>query len=507
MIKKFIFLLLIVTTVSCKTKVQKAKGEKPKIVFILADDLGYSDLSYMGSTYYETPNIDAIAHKGLIFTNGYSGSQVCSPFRATLLTGQFTARHGITDRIGSLSGEDWRAKKRFSKVLPASYKHHIDTNTITLPLAFKQAGYTTFFAGKWHLGDVGYYPENYGFNINKGGYHRGSPAGGYFSPFNNPKLENQEQGDNLSMRLANETVSFIKASKNKPFLAYLSFYAVHGPIQTNKEKWQKYHHKAAVIGIPDKGFDDGYFLPMRKYQDNPVYAGLVETMDDTVGVVLDALKDNGLDKNTIVIFTSDNGGVTSGDNYSTNCLPLKGDKGYQWECGIRIHYIVNVPWLNHQGEKSDIPVTGSDFFPTLLDLAGLPLQPQDHIDGKSIKPILHGDSIEQRPLFWHYPHYGNQEGRPVSIIRKGDWKLIHYWEDGHIELYNLTQDIHEDNNLATLHPKLTLNMYEIPMTWLKEFGAKHPSIAPFYDEKKEQVAIEKKKAVCSNFMKACVKRC
>lgn len=494
MIKKFTFLLFIAITISCKTEVQKAKGRKPNIVFILADDLGYSDLSCMGSTYYETPNIDAIANEGLVFTNGYSGSQVCSPSRATLLTGQFTARHGITDWIGAPSGEDWRTKKRFSKVLPASYKTYIDTHNVTLPMAFKKAGYATFFAGKWHLGDVGYHPENYGFNINKGGYHRGSPAGGYFSPFNNPKLENQVQGENLSMRLANETVRFIKASKNKPFLAYLSFYAVHGPIQTNKEKWQKYRDKAALIGIPDKGFDDGYFLPMRKYQDNPVYAGLVETMDDAVGVVLDALKDNGLDKNTIVIFTSDNGGVTSGDNYSTNCLPLKGGKGYQWEGGIRIPYIVNVPWMNHQGKKSDIPVTGSDFFPTLLDLAGLPLQPQAHIDGKSIKPLLNGDTMQQRPLFWHYPHYGNQGGRPVSMIRKGDWKLIHYWEDGHNELYNLTQDIHEDSNLAILQPKLTQKMYEILMSWLKEVEAKQPSIDPLYDENKEQVAVKKKKA-------------
>ena len=475
-------------------KQQKTKVKKPNIVFILADDLGYSDLSCMGSTYYETPHIDAIANKGMVFTNGYAGCQVCSPSRATLMTGQFTARHGITDWIGAPAGEDWRHKKRFSKVLPAAYKHHIDTNAITFPMALKKSGYSTFFAGKWHLGDVGYSPEDYGFDINKGGYHRGGPAGGYFSPFNNPKLENKEKGENLSMRLAKETASFIKASKEKPFLAYLSFYAVHGPIQTNKEKWNKYRIKAEKNGIPDKGFEEGDFLPMRMYQDNPVYGGLVETMDDAVGMVLEALKENGLDKNTIVIFTSDNGGVTSGDNYSTNCLPLKGGKGYQWEGGIRIPYLVKVPWLNHQGEKNDTPVAGSDFYPTILDLAGLPLQPESHIDGVSIKQVLHGDSLEERPLYWHYPHYGNQGGRPVSIMRKGDWKLIHYWEDGHDELYNLTKDIHEDNNLITKESNRALEMSDVLMSWLKEVGAKYPSPDPLYDEKKEQIAVSKKKA-------------
>ncbi|WP_298551299.1 sulfatase [uncultured Algibacter sp.] len=494
MIKKFTCLLFLVIAVSCKTK-----DEKPNILFILADDLGYSDLSCMGSSYYETPNIDAIANNGMVFTNGYAGCQVCSPSRATLMTGQFTARHGITDWIGAPAGEDWRTKKRFSKVLPAEYKHHMDTSTITLPMALKDAGYSTFFAGKWHLGDVGYSPEDYGFDINKGGYHRGSPAGGYFSPFNNPKLENKEKGENLSMRLAKETVGFMKASKDKPFLAYLSFYAVHGPIQTNKEKWNKYRNKAEENGIPEKGFEEGYFLPMRKYQDNPVYGGLVETMDDAVGLVLEALKQNDLDKNTIVIFTSDNGGVTSGDNYSTNCLPLKGGKGYQWEGGIRIPYIVNVPWMNHQGKKSHIPVVGSDFFPTILDLAGLPLQPQAHIDGKSILPVLKGYNIEERPLYWHYPHYGNQGGRPVSMMRKGDWKLIHYWGDGHDELYNLTQDIHEDSNLALSQSKRTQEMIEALMNWLNEVGAKYPSPDPLYDYKKEQVAISKKKASMFKF--------
>lgn len=492
--KRVAYLLLLVVLISCHSKIEEVKVERPNVLFILADDLGYSDLSVMGSTYYETPNIDAIAENGMLFTNGYAGCQVCSPSRAAIMTGQFTARHGITDWIGAPEGEEWRAKKRYTKVLPAVYKHHMDTSVVTLPMALKKSGYTTFFAGKWHLGAKGYYPEDYGFDINKGGFHRGSPDGGYFDPYKNPKLKNQQPGENLSMRLAKETISFIKASKDKPFLAYLSFYAVHGPIQTNKEKWVKYRDKAEEKGIAVNGFEEGDLLPMRKYQDNPVYAGLIETMDDAVGLVLKALKENGLDKNTIVIFTSDNGGVTSGDNYSTNNLPLKGGKGYQWEGGIRIPYIVSVPWINNQGSKSDIPVAGTDFFPTLLDLAGLPLLPSVHVDGKSILPVLEGGSLEERPLYWHYPHYGNQGGRPVSIMRKGDWKLIHYWEDGRDELYNLVQDIHEDNNLAKSQPERTLEMSKTLLNWLDEVGAKYPQPDILYDALKEEEAIANKKA-------------
>lgn len=486
-----IVVLLIFSTLLCNAQ-QKTKANKPNILFILADDLGYSDLSCMGSNYYETPNVDALASSGMVFTNGYAGAQVCSPSRATLLTGQFTARHGITDWIGASEGEDWRSKKRYSKMLPAGYKHHLDADAVLLPAVLKEAGYATFFAGKWHLGDEGYYPENYGFDINKGGWDKGSPAGGYFAPFNNPKLENHQAGENLTMRLAKETVNFIKGSKDKPFFAYLSFYAVHGPIETSKDKWEKYRKKALKNELPEQGFEKGDFLPMRKYQDNPVYAGLVETMDDAVGVVLKALKENGLDKNTIVIFTSDNGGVTSGDNYSTNNAPLKGGKGYQWEGGIRIPYIIRVPWINQQGQKSDVPVAGSDFFPTLLDLVKINPPAKSQIDGKSIVPVLKGKSIGNRPLYWHYPHYGNQGGRPVSIVRIGDWKLIHFWEDGHDELYNLKNDLQENNDLAKLEPKRTEKMLKQLLNWLKDVEANYPKQDPLYDAIKEKEAIEKK---------------
>ncbi|MBD0724736.1 sulfatase [Flavobacterium sp. L1I52] len=487
---KFVFALVVgMLSLLSNSYSQTKSNYKPNILFILVDDLGYSDLSCMGSKYYETPNIDALASQSMVFTNGYAGCQVCSPSRATIMTGQFTARHGITDWIGAKTGHEWNDSKRKSKVFPAEYKDHIDKSVVTLPKALKKGGYTTFFAGKWHLGDKGNYPEDYGFDINKGGFHSGSPAGGYFAPFKNPKLEDHEKGENLTLCLAKETSNFIKSSKDKPFFAFLSFYAVHAPIQTTKEKWEKYRAKAEKMGFADKGFENGDLLPMRKYQDNPVYAGLIETMDDAVGMVLKTLQETGLDKNTIVIFTSDNGGVTSGDNYSTNCLPFKGGKGYQWEGGIRVPFMVNVPGYDNKGVRNDTPVISSDFYPTILNLARLPLQPEDHKDGKSIVPVLKGKTIDERPLYWHYPHYGNQGGRPVSIIRKGEWKLIHFWEDGHNELYNLNNDIHEDHDLAKKESKRTKVMSKMLLRWLKEVNAQYPKPNPSFDENKEKEAI------------------
>ncbi|WP_282035750.1 sulfatase [Saccharicrinis aurantiacus] len=484
LIHKILFVLLILL-LGCK----QPKQEKPNFLFIVADDLGYSDLACMGSGFYETPNIDALASRSMIFTDGYAGCQVCSPSRATILTGQFTARHGITDWIGALEGEQWRNKNRNTKLLPPSYQHHMPKEVLTLPQALKKNGYSTFFAGKWHLGGDGFLPDNYGFDINKGGYERGGPAGGFFAPFGNPKLKDESKGENLSMRLAKETAEFMRASKDTPFLAYLSFYAVHAPIQSTKERWLKYRNKAEDIGIAANGFEEGYFLPMRKYQDNPVYAGLIESMDEAVGYVLNSLRELGLSENTVVIFTSDNGGVTSGDNYSTTCHPLKGGKGYQWEGGIRVPFIVSVPWMNLRGRLNNTPVIGSDFYPTMLDLAGLPLQKQAHLDGRSIVPVLQGETLRERPMYWHYPHYGNQGGQPVSMIRHGDWKLIYYWEDGHDELYNLVKDLHEDFDLSEEYSERRKSMRNSLFTWLDGVNAKKPQKDPNYNAEAESRTI------------------
>lgn len=471
-ILRIVFCFLSISLIiGCNSKV-----ENPNILFIVVDDLGYTDLSCMGSTYYETPNIDKIANNGMNFTNGYTTSAVCSPSRASIQSGKFTARHGVTDYIGASSGVEWRKWKRNTKLLPAEYKHNLPHEFVTLPEALRENGYKTFFTGKWHLGGKGSYPEDHGFDVNKGGYEAGGPySGGYFSPFNNPKLDDHEyeKGISLSMKLANETSKFIENNKDSKFLAFLSFYAVHSPIQTSEIKWKKYRDKADSIGIEENGFTMERRLPYRLHQDNPVYAGLIEQVDDAVGSVLNTLKKLNLDKNTIVIFTSDNGGVVSGDNYSTNLAPLRGGKGYQWEGGTRVPYFISVPWMELGGKKNHTPVSGVDFYPTILELTGLALRSHEHVDGISLLPLLRDKTISQRPLYWHYPHYGNQGGDPNSIIREGKWKLIHYWEDDTNELYNLDDDISEQNNVVAQHPDITNQMEKKLIDWLGSVNAKY----------------------------------
>ncbi|PZX51011.1 arylsulfatase A-like enzyme [Algoriphagus chordae] len=480
---------------SLKSYSDEKKSSKPNILFILVDDLGYSDLSYTGSKFYETPNIDRIAQEGTVFTNGYAAAPVCSPSRASIMTGKTPARHDITVHIGSPSGEEWRSRNRFSKLLPADYTHNLPAEYITMPEALREVGYKTFFAGKWHLGDKGSWPEDHGFDINIGGWTSGGPNGGYFDPYNNPNLPNRTPGENLSHRLADETVKFMKennpAKTGKPFFAFLSFYAVHSPIQTSQDKWKKYRDKATQLGIAEQGYSMGKYLPIRQVQDNPIYAGLVEQMDEAVGEVLIALDDLGLDENTIVVFTSDNGGVAAGDNFSTSNMPLRAGKGYQYEGGIREPYFIKIPGLSKPGEQIDFPVSGMDFYPTLLDLAGGELLPEEHSDGITLLPLMKGEMITERPLFWHFPHYGNQGGEPSSIIRRAEWKLIHYYEDGRKELYNFSEDISETTDLAAEYPERVREMDKELFDYLTEVGAKYPSPDPEYSEEKEKEFLRK----------------
>ncbi len=482
------FLCFFVFVSGCK--ITSEKSQKLNFLFILADDYGYHDMELTGSKFYETPNINRIGREGVIFTDGYAACQVCSPSRASIMTGKFPARHGITDWIGAPTGTDWRKTGRFNQLLPPEYTHSLPGEYTTLPEAMKDAGYVTFFAGKWHLGSKGSWPEDHGFDINKGGWDVGSPHGGYFSPWQNPNLPNKYDGENLSMRLAKETIHFLKENKDTAFFAFLSFYAVHAPIQTTKEKWEKYKQKAEKLGIADKGYKMGHFFPIRQVQDNPVYAGLVEAMDDAVGEVLNALDNLDLSNNTVVIFTSDNGGVAAGDAFATSNLPLRAGKGYQFEGGIREPYFIKVPGLT-SGQRCHTPVSGTDFYPTILDLAGISLQPDQHNDGVSLVPLLHGDTIAERPLIWHYPHYGNQGGEPSSIIRLGKWKLIHYYEDGHEELYNLANNVEETIDLAIQYPLKVNELSEKLFTYLNDVGAKFPVKDPEYDAKKEAEYLQK----------------
>ena len=452
-----------------------AEGRRPNILFILADDLGWNDLSCQGSTFYESPHIDRIGNEGMRFTRGYATCQVCSPSRASILTGKYTPKHGITTWIGERSGEAWRATKRHDSHLPAEYEHNLRASEITLAEALHDAGYKTFFAGKWHLGSEGSWPTDHGFDINKGGWDVGSPNGGYFSPWKNPNLEPGPAGESLPIRLGRETAAFIEANHDQPFLAYLAFYSVHSPIQTTPALWKEYRDKAVAAGLAEERFLFDRRLCVRQVQDCPIYAGMIESMDDAVGIVLNKLDELGLADNTIVCFTSDNGGVSSGDAFSTSNLPLRGGKGRQWEGGIREPYCIKVPGLTKAGSTNDVRVSGIDWYPTLLELAGVPVPAEQDIDGVSLVPLLRGGTIAERPLFWHYPHYGNQGGEPSSIITENDWKLIHYHEDGRDELYCLATDPSEQKDLARAEPERAKTLRAKLDAWLKATDAKFPT--------------------------------
>jgi arylsulfatase A-like enzyme len=458
--------------------VADAEPTGKNFLFILADDLGARDLSVEGSAYYESPHIDRIANSGMRFTNGYANCQVCSPSRASIMTGKSAARHGITDWIGAAAGEKWN---RNTKLLPAEYKRRLPADDTTIAEALRAAGYRTFFAGKWHLGDKGSWPEDHGFEFNAGGWDVGSPKGGYFSPYVNPNLEDGPAGESLPIRLGEETARFIEQHKDQKFFAYLSFYSVHGPIQTTPDLWAKYQKKAAANPHAGARFIIDRTLPVRQVQDNPIYAGMIESMDTAVGIVLAKLDQLGLTDNTVIIFTSDNGGVSSGDAYASCNLPFRGGKGRQWEGGLREPYYISVPGLTRTKSQCDVPVIGADFFPTILDLAGLPLLPQQHMDGVSLLPLLQGKSIGPRELIWHYPHYGNQGGEPCSIIRSGEWKLIHYWEDQRDELYNLARDEEEQNDCAPEQRKICQELRDRLDAYLAEVGAKKPVPNPRYN--------------------------
>lgn len=458
--------------------------KKPNIVFILADDLGWCDLAMEGSTFYESPHLDRLARMGMRFTRGYATCQVCSPSRASILTGKYTTRHGITDWIGSPVGADWRRLGRCDKLLPADYEHGLRADEVTFAEALRRSGYRTFFAGKWHCGEEGAWPEDFGFEINKGGWSVGSPKGGYFSPWENPRLPPGAPGESLPLRLGRETAEFIAAHKDEPFLAYLSFYSVHSPLETTRERWAKFRSKAVEQGVPDHRFKMDRNLPVRQVQDCPVYAGMIEAMDEAVGMVLDTLEAKGLLENTIICFTSDNGGVSSGDAYSSSMLPLRGGKGRQWEGGIREPFFIAWPGAIKAGSTCDVPVSGIDFYPTFLDLAGVPLPPEQAVDGLSLASLLRGKQdteLAGRNLFWHYPHYGNQGGEPSSIILRHPWKLIHYYEDGRDELYNLDQDSGEQHNQAAVQTEMASALRARLDQWLRETGARLPEPDPEYD--------------------------
>lgn len=475
---------------------QKAKQtEKPNIIFILADDLGWKDLSCYGSTFYETPNLDRLAEEGMLFTNAYASSNVCSPSRSSIMTGQYPVNTGITDWI--MGRQNGKGPMPYDKLLSPSFSFNLDTSQITIAEALKSGGYATFFAGKWHLGNSPeYWPLNQGFDANKGGWAAGNPwsygMGGYFSPYHNPRLSDGPEGEFLADRLTTETIKFIKTKvkEKQPFFVDLSFYAVHQKIQSKEKYQKKFEKKAKMMGLdtlttfikdaPWMQYEAGW--KERIVQSNSVYAGLIYSMDENIGRIMQALEQLGISDNTIIVFTSDNGGLSTAEGAPTSNLPLRYGKGWNYEGGIREPLIIKWPGVAKPGTQCDFPVINTDFYPTFLQMAGMYLMPKQHKDGVSMVPLLKGEnSIDQPILYWHYPHYSNQGGTPSSALRAGDWKLIQFYGDNHVELYNLATDIEERRDLSKVFPEKTAKLREKLILWEKTNHAKLPSINPYFN--------------------------
>ena len=457
-------------------------AKRTNFVFFLVDDLGWTDLGCMGSSFYETPNIDKLAAQGMVFTDAYAACPVCSPTRASIMAGKYPARMDTTDWFGAIQPERASNNKKYKKpLLPAKYVPRLPLEEVTIAEALKDAGYATFFAGKWHLGETDeYWPEFQGFDVNKGGWVRGGPygPGKYFTPYGNPRLKDGPKGEHLPDRLASETVKFINENRDKPFLAYLSFYSVHTPLVSRDDLKQKYIEKKNKLGLKAEWSQEGE-RKVRLVQEHAIYAAMVEAMDMACGKVLDALESMGLDENTAVFFMSDNGGLSTSEGHPTSNLPLRGGKGWLYEGGIREPMFIKWPGVTKPGSKCSIPVTSTDFYPTMLDIAGLKQRPEQHVDGQSLMRLLKGrKSLKRKAIYWHYPHYGNQGGSPGGAVRMGDYKLIEFYEDNSLELYNLKDDIGEKNNLAEKMPQKTQQLKEMLHNWRKSVDAKMPAPNP-----------------------------
>jgi arylsulfatase A-like enzyme len=437
-------------------------AERPNVVFFLVDDLGYSGVACYGNSLHETPHVDQLAKEGMRFTDAYTASAVCSPTRASVQSGQYPLRFGITDWIpGALLANRRLLEQPTERILPLE--------TVTVAEAFQEGGYQTAFVGKWHLNNHDHttgFPEDQGYEINIGGHHKGRPPGGYFAPFENPRMEDKPEDGYLTDRLGDEAIKLIEdyaGAGDEPFFLMLSFYTVHTPIQPKPEL--EAHYREKLKNDPNSRWQD------------PAYAAMVHSMDENVGRVLAALDRTGIEDDTIVVFFSDNGGL---HRYTTN-FPLRRSKGYYHEGGIRVPLIIRYPSRLAAGSESDQPVISNDLYPTLLDLAGLPLRPQDHKDGISLQPLLRGEPFSgHEALYWHYPHYHGAGETPSSAIRMGDYKFIRHYEDGDRELYSLREDMGETNNLVCAMPEKAAALEAKMDEWLTAGGAHIPAPNPDY---------------------------
>ncbi|MBM4023829.1 MAG: sulfatase [Planctomycetes bacterium] len=468
-------------------------SRQPNFVFFLVDDLGWKDLGCYGSTFHETPNIDKLAAQGMRFTEAYAACPVCSPTRASIMTGKYPARLRLTN---------WIPGARSGKLLSAEYFHYLKLEETTLAEALKEAGYRTWFVGKWHLGNEPYFPEKQGFDVNIAGNNAGSPPT-FFYPYARgnrsiPGLEEGRPGEYLTDRLTDESLKLIEQNKDQPFLLYLSFYTVHTPLEAKKELVEKYRAKAQRLGLDDgqrfrsnedwpktAAGDEKWraTLKTRIVQDHAVYAAMIQSLDENVGRVMKKLEEQGLADNTIVFFMSDNGGLATSEGQPTSNLPLRAGKGWLYEGGIREPMLIKWPGVVKPGSTCDEPVTSTDFYPTMLEMAGLPPKPDQHVDGESMVPLLQGTGRPQRKaIYWHYPHYSNQGGGPGGAVRAGDYKLIEFYEDNRVELYDLRSDLGEQRDLSAEMPEKAAELQRMLHEWRNKVEAVMPQPNPKWKE-------------------------
>ena len=463
-LKKLSFLLLLMLLNSCN----KESLEKPNIVLIVADDLGWSDLSYMGSEYYETPNIDKLSKSGMTFYNGYASSANCAPSRATMLSGKYHTEHGIY----TVRNSD-RGSRKTRKIIPIETKTTLDLDFFVIPEMLKEMGYTNGHFGKWHLGDVGFHPEQSGFDVNIGGNKHGGP-GGYFAPYPNPELENEPEGEYLTDRIGDEVVKFIDINKENNFFAYVPFFSVHTPIQSKPDYQKKYSNKDS-----------------NEFHNRADYAGMIQSLDENIGKILDKIDALNLSENTLIIFTSDNGGIRA----ISNQYPLRAGKGSYYEGGIKVPMIFSWTGKIEAKTESYERVSNLDFYPTIKKLVGY--NESIDLDGEDLTPIFKGEKLKKRELYFHFPVYlepyrvqldsGTDplfRTRPGTVIIKDNWKLHHYYEDNKFELYDLEKDVSESENLSEIKKEKKNELLIDLNNWRKTNNAPIPSrLNPYYDQK------------------------
>ena len=463
MILRLLFIALAVSAIS-----RAAEKRAPNVIFFLIDDWGWTDGGTFGSKLYETPNIDRLASQGMKFTQAYAACTVCSPTRAAVLTGKYPARLHITDWIAG-------HKRPHAKLKIPDWTLQLPLEEKTIAEELKARGYATALFGKWHLGNEEFFPEKQGFDLNVGGCHMGSP-GSYFPPYRIPTIKDERPGEHLSDRLTRDALTFIETNRTRPFYIYFPHYAVHTPLGGKPEVVAKYEKKIA----------SGKY-----HQTNAVYAALVESVDDSVGAVMKKLAELKLDENTIIVLTGDNGGLSGTVNAQgwrpgpTRNDPLRLGKGSVYEGGTRVPLVVKWPGVTRAGSVSETPVISVDYFPTILEAVD-GKAPAGPTDGESLVAVLKGGArLKRDTLYWHYPHYHPGSATPYSAIREGDWKLIHFFEDDRVELYDLKNDVGEKNDLAKTNAGKATALRAKLDRWRKEVGAQLPTKNPNHDPAKE----------------------